>query len=76
MDVAANIIGVWPLIVSYLKETGRTDDDDSLVVRSSSLGCVGAFSYQHSLYLLCLEERNGRVLISGSDGANEVPSAA
>ena len=36
-DVVANIIGVWPLIVSYLKETGRKDDGGSLVVRSSSL---------------------------------------
>ena len=34
--VVANIIGVWPLIVSCLKETGRKDDGDSLVVRSSS----------------------------------------
>ena len=35
IDVVANIIGVWPLIVSYLKQTGRKDDGDSLVVRSS-----------------------------------------
>ena len=34
VDVVANIIDVWPLIVSYLKETGRKDDGDSLVVRS------------------------------------------
>ena len=36
VDIVANIIGVWPLIVSYLKETGRKDDVDSFVVRSSS----------------------------------------
>ena len=36
VDVVANIIGVWPLIVSYLKETGRKDGGDSLVVRSPS----------------------------------------
>ena len=36
VHVVANIIGVWPLIVSYLKETGRKDDGDSLVVRFSS----------------------------------------
>ena len=36
VDVVANIIGVWPLTVSYLKETGRKDDVDSLVVRSCS----------------------------------------
>ena len=34
VDVVFNIIGVWPLFVSYLQETGRKDDGDSLVVRS------------------------------------------
>ena len=51
MDILANIIGVWPLIDSYLKETGRKDDGDSLVVRSSSLDRVGAFLNPH--FLLC-----------------------
>ena len=37
VDVVSNIIGVWPLIVSYLKETGKKDSGDSLVVRSSPL---------------------------------------
>ena len=32
LDVVSNIIGVWPLIVSYLKETGKKDSGDSLVV--------------------------------------------
>ena len=32
VDVVANIVGVWPLIVAFLKETGRQDDGDSLVV--------------------------------------------
>ena len=50
VDVVANIIGVWPFIVSYLKETGRKDDGNSLVVRFSSSGRVGVFSYP---YLLC-----------------------
>ena len=36
VDIVANIIGVWPLTVSYLEETGRKDDGDSLVVRSPS----------------------------------------
>ena len=36
VDVVANIIGVWPQIVSFLKETGHKDDGDSLVVRSFS----------------------------------------
>ena len=32
IDVVANFVGVWPLIVAFLKETGRKDDGDSLVV--------------------------------------------
>ena len=32
VDVVANIVEVWPLTVSYLKETGQKDDEDSLVV--------------------------------------------
>ena len=32
VDVMSNIIGVWPLIVSYLKETGKKDSGDSLLV--------------------------------------------
>ena len=32
VDVVANIVGVWPLIVAFLKETGRKDDGDGLVV--------------------------------------------
>ena len=31
VDVVSNIIGVWPLFVSYLKETGKKDSVDSLV---------------------------------------------
>ena len=32
MHVVSNIFGVWPLIVSHLKETGKKDSGDSLVV--------------------------------------------
>ena len=38
VNVVANTVGVWPLIVSYLKETGRKDERDSLVVRSFLVG--------------------------------------
>ena len=38
VDVVANIVGVSPLIVSCLKETGRKDNGDRLVVRSSTVG--------------------------------------
>ena len=30
--VVSNISGVWPLIVPYVKETGKKDSGDSLVV--------------------------------------------
>ena len=32
VDVVTKFVGVWPLIVSYLKETGQEDDGDSLLV--------------------------------------------
>ena len=32
VEVVSNIVGVWPLIMVYLKETGRKTDGDSLVV--------------------------------------------
>ena len=32
VEVVSSIVGVWPLIVVYLKETGRKTDGDSLVV--------------------------------------------
>ena len=60
VDVVANTIGVWPLIVSYLKETGRKDDGNSLVVRSSScLVMLVQFSVP-AFIVLCfvLEEGN------------------
>ena len=42
VDVVANIVGVWPLVVSYLRKNGRKDDGDSLVVRSSTVGVLFA----------------------------------
>ena len=32
IEVVSNIVGVWPLIVVYIKETGRKTDGDSLEV--------------------------------------------
>ena len=32
LDVVSNILEVWPLIVSYLRETGKKNSGDSLVV--------------------------------------------
>ena len=37
VNVVANIVGVWSLGMSYLKETGRKDDADSRMVRSSTV---------------------------------------
>ena len=63
VNVVANIIGVWPLIVSFLKETGRKDEGDSLVVRSFLVGiCLLHQSVDHPL--LFLEEGNGRLPLS------------
>ena len=42
VDVVTNIVGVWPLVMSYLKESGRKDDGDSLVVRSCTVGVLSA----------------------------------
>ena len=51
VDIVANIIGVWPLIVSYLKETGRKDEGNSLAVRSASFDCVNALSDPCLMYM-------------------------
>ena len=32
LEVVSNLVGVWPFIVVYLEETGRTTDGDSLMV--------------------------------------------
>ena len=60
VDVVAKIIGVWPLIVSYLKETGRKDDGNSLVVRSSSCLVMLVQCSVPAFIVLCfvLEEGN------------------
>ena len=42
VNEVANIVGVWPLIVSYLKETGRKDEEDNPVVRSFLVGILPA----------------------------------
>ena len=44
VDVVANIDGVWPLVVTYLRETARKDNGDSFVVKRSLLGILFASS--------------------------------
>ena len=61
VDVVANIVGVWPLIVSYLKETGRKDGGDSLVVGSFPVGIwLASGKCVYDLFAV-LEEGDGRV---------------
>ena len=60
VEVVANIVGAWPLIVSYLKETGRKDEGDSLVVRSFPVGIFPA-SWRSITFWSFLEEGDGRV---------------
>ena len=74
VDVVANIVGVWQLIVSYLKETGRKDDGDSLVVRSSTVGVLWVSCNPAHHFLAVLEEGNGRVSVPRSTRADEVPT--
>ena len=57
VDVVANIIGVWPLIVSSLKWKGRKDDGDNFVVRSSSFDRVGVLSYPHLLRFVLFQKK-------------------
>ena len=61
VNVVANIVGVWLLIVSYLKETGHKGEGDSLVVRSFLAGILPASWICVHHFLFFLEEGDGRV---------------
>ena len=73
VDVVSNIIGVWPLVISYLKETGKKDSGDSLVVRFFLL--IFCFSMTATGYsrLYVLEKRDRWILLYQPAGENEVP---
>ena len=58
VKVVANIFGVWHLIVSYLKEIGRKDEGDSLVVRSFPMGILSAL-YKWAHFYLAVFRRRG-----------------
>ena len=72
IGVVSNIIGVWPLVVSYLKETGKKDSGDGLVVWFSS------FSFSFSMTAIaffpfsCLERRDRWIILHWPVGKNEV----
>ena len=72
VDVVANIVGIWPLIVSYLKETGRKDDGDSLVVKSSTVGDLWVSLKWAHYFFVVLEQGDGRVSIPRSTRVDEV----
>ena len=55
MDVVSNIIGVWPLIVSYLKETSKKDSGDSLVVWFSPFSFCFSMTATAFFSFSCLE---------------------
>ena len=57
VDVVANKVGVWPLVVSYLKVTGRKDDGESLVVMSSFLRWNGLQLYSVEVVILLFRRR-------------------
>ena len=72
VDVVANIVGVWPLVVLYLKETGGKDNGDNLVVRYSTVGVFSASCKCAHHFFAVLEERDGRVCIPRSACSREV----
>ena len=79
VEVVANVVGVWPRIVSYLKEAGHKDDVHSLVVRSSTVGVLSASCKRGHHFFVVLEERDGRVFIPRStleDEVQAVPSSS
>ena len=59
VDVVSNIIEVWPLVVSFLTETGGKDDGDSPVLRLSALNISGYGFTVPLLQFCCLEEKVG-----------------
>ena len=72
VDVVANIVVVWPLVVPYLKKTGRTDDGDSLVVRPSTVGVFSTSCNCAHYFFAVLEEENEQVSILRSACSFEV----
>ena len=72
VNVVANVVGVWPLIVPYLKETGRKDEGDSLVVKSFPVGILPASKKCVHRFCCFLEEGDGRVPVPWPAGPVEI----
>ena len=76
VNVVANIVGVWPLIVSCLKETGRKDEGDNFVVRSFLMCNLPASTKCVHHPLLFSEEVDGRVPVPWPARANEIQTVS
>ena len=63
VDVVGNIIGDWPLIVSYFKETGKKDSGDSFVVCFSFFWFLFWHDCQCLFPFPCLEKRDRWILL-------------
>ena len=73
VEVVSNVVGVCPLIVVYLKETGRKTDGDSLVVYFI---LHVLFHLQFPLLHIAvffLEEGNRWLFLHRSDGPQQIP---
>ena len=62
LEVVSNNVGVWPLIVVYLKETGRRTDCNCLVVENNLHFFPVAFFFICSSCCFVLEEGNRWIL--------------
>ena len=71
VEVVGNLVGYWPLIVSYLKETGRRNVDDNFVVQFTSWDSL-TFVVPQLMSIFLLEESYRWILIQRSDGTKTV----
>ena len=71
-DVISNIVGLWPLIVVYLTETGRRTDGDNLVVYYILHFYSSCSFFQMLIPLFCFTRRESMTtsLLSRWQGAN------
>ena len=58
LEVVSNIVGVWLLVVVYLRETARRTDSDNIVVKTFSTFLPVAISFICSSCCFVLEEGN------------------
>ena len=60
VDVVSNVFGVWPLVVSYLNETSRKDDGDSLLARFSIVGfSIASLKCTHYCFAVRMKGMDG-----------------